>query len=208
MEQTTTLNVDKYIEYGLPMEKIPQTIKDAIPVTHELGLRYLWIDRFCILQNSSADKSNEIGQMRRVYRNAYVKIIAAKADKVSEGFLQDCPTHGLSYSVPFYYNDGKLRSMTLLPNSQYKYNQMKEPINSRGWCLQERILAPRALVYTSNTLQYVSQRGAVNIGNSHNSARISSVDRLWPQFFSKDLDKVTISASPSPKELQEFTDLW
>ncbi|KAH6951058.1 hypothetical protein BKA56DRAFT_626064 [Ilyonectria sp. MPI-CAGE-AT-0026] len=40
-------------EKGFDMKELPQTFRDAIRVTRELGKRYLWIDAICIIQ---ADK--------------------------------------------------------------------------------------------------------------------------------------------------------
>ncbi|KAK0471153.1 hypothetical protein IW261DRAFT_1572377 [Armillaria novae-zelandiae] len=42
---------------GIPSENIPKMIIDAIIVTHKLGFRYLWVDSFCILQDSEDDKA-------------------------------------------------------------------------------------------------------------------------------------------------------
>jgi hypothetical protein len=40
--------------HGLPHE-LPRTIDDAIKVVNFLGYRYLWVDRYCIPQDSSAE---------------------------------------------------------------------------------------------------------------------------------------------------------
>ncbi len=58
-------------------------------VTHKLGLRYLWVDSFCIVQDSEDDKAREIAQIRWIFRNAYVTIVAACAETVRDGFLHD-----------------------------------------------------------------------------------------------------------------------
>ncbi|KAI0329368.1 HET-domain-containing protein [Cubamyces sp. BRFM 1775] len=46
---------------------LPQTICDAINVTHVLGFRFLWVDRLCIIQYSQEDKHRELHYMRGVY---------------------------------------------------------------------------------------------------------------------------------------------
>lgn len=207
-QRTVFANLDRYISTGLDMQATPRTIKDAIRVTRELNLRYLWIDTYCIIQDSPEDKAREISQMRGIYQNAYFTIIAAKTPKVSVGFLQHCPPPNPTFCVPFYCSDGKLGTMTLSPRAKYNmYEAAKEPINARGWCLQERILAPRALVYASHTLQYLCQRGLLNIGSSSNQARISGVDRLSPQFFDPTLGK-TSGPAPVSDQLRELTKLW
>ena len=83
---TTTTNIDEYVREGLDMQKFPQTIQDAVVVTHNIGQRYLWIDALCILQDSSKDKARQLGAMRSIYRNAYLTINAACASSTNEGF--------------------------------------------------------------------------------------------------------------------------
>ncbi|OTA64713.1 hypothetical protein K449DRAFT_327806, partial [Hypoxylon sp. EC38] len=55
----------------------PATIRDAIKVTVKIGYRYLWVDRYCIDQDHSAEKHTEIQQMGRIYNGASLTIIAA-----------------------------------------------------------------------------------------------------------------------------------
>ncbi|KAI0629943.1 heterokaryon incompatibility protein-domain-containing protein [Trametes polyzona] len=85
--RTVISNLSTYI-HGIDPLQLPQTIRDAIHVTHALGLQYLWTDSLCIIQDSQEDKNRELARMRHIYRYAYVTIIAGSASKVSEGFLQ------------------------------------------------------------------------------------------------------------------------
>jgi Heterokaryon incompatibility protein (HET) len=55
---------------GILVQDLPQTIQDAIEVTRRLGIRYLWVDALCIIQDSITDKENEIRNMGLVYKNA------------------------------------------------------------------------------------------------------------------------------------------
>lgn len=41
-----------------------------------------------------------------------------------------------------------------------------EPISERGWCLQEFCMSPRALIFTSTTIQFKCPNGTRNIGNA------------------------------------------
>ncbi|SJL15802.1 uncharacterized protein ARMOST_19307 [Armillaria ostoyae] len=49
-------NLESYIK-GIPLEYIPKTIMDAITMTQDLGFQYLWVDAFCIIQDSKDDKA-------------------------------------------------------------------------------------------------------------------------------------------------------
>ncbi|KAI5777160.1 HET-domain-containing protein [Geopyxis carbonaria] len=161
---STTSNIHDHVVNGLDTQVLPQTIKDAITTTNSLGLRYLWVDAFCILQDSAADKDRELTQMGPIYERAYVTIIASNASKVSQGFLAERPEPITDVRLPFRCPDGQIGIMTLSRGGEYF--DPNEPINKRAWCLQELNLSARALIYASPTLQYHCQTHTVNIGSS------------------------------------------
>lgn len=47
---TETTNLNERMK-GMKWESLPKTFQDAISVTRKLGIRYLWIDSVCILQD-------------------------------------------------------------------------------------------------------------------------------------------------------------
>jgi hypothetical protein len=47
-------NIDSFSQC-IPLESLSNTFLDAIRVTRALGVRYLWIDSLCIIQDSLAD---------------------------------------------------------------------------------------------------------------------------------------------------------
>ena len=62
---------------GLVFESLPPLFRDAVVTTWKLGIRYLWIDSICIIQDSKDDWEAESAKMGAVYRNAYVTIAAS-----------------------------------------------------------------------------------------------------------------------------------
>lgn len=56
---------------------LPLTLRDALLLTQRLGIRYLWIDSLCLVQNDSEDVQRGVQVMDRVYENAWLTIIAA-----------------------------------------------------------------------------------------------------------------------------------
>src|SRR3984885_5232924 len=46
------------------------------------------------------------------------------------------------------------------------YDSDSEPINTRGWTLQERLLSPRLVIFASHTIQFQCQQATVNLGDS------------------------------------------
>ena len=88
---TTNAKLDAYTS-SIDISIIPRTIREAIEVTHKLGLRYLWVDSFCIIQDSREDKTRELVLLRRIFHDAYITIVAACAPSASAGFLYDRPS--------------------------------------------------------------------------------------------------------------------
>jgi hypothetical protein len=65
---TTRDNLDD-MKRGIPIEKLPATFKDAIFVSHAVGIRYLWIDSLCIVQGDREDWERESSRMGEIYRD-------------------------------------------------------------------------------------------------------------------------------------------
>lgn len=61
------------------LEEMPRTLLDAVTVTRNLGIRYLWIDALCIIQDDLLDLVSEIDKMTDIYKNATVVIAAEGA---------------------------------------------------------------------------------------------------------------------------------
>jgi hypothetical protein len=128
-------------------------VRDAILVTEKLGLRWIWIDSFCILQDDDYDKAIEIGQMPLMYNQATITIAASRALHVNEGFLHNRYT-GESpetiFQLPRTDANGKVGSVTFCSPIE----SITEPLDLRAWALQERYLPPRILEYGSYQTQW------------------------------------------------------
>jgi len=191
---SSTQNIEMHVTQGLKMKDFPNTIREAVSATHRLGLRYLWIDALCILQDSMKDKIRQIGMMGSIYQNSYVTIIAACGNNVNEGFLhQSRPQKIPDARIPYICPDGKIGSVWIAEAQDHRPNDCSrsyyddlEPINYRGWCLQERLLSSRCLIYASHTLQYDCQAETVNIGQA--LCERGTISRL---------PSITFPASPS-----------
>ena len=70
---------------GKVIEKIPKTIRDAIHLTRKLGLRYLWVDSLCIVQDDPDDKALFIPEMHQIYYRSFLTIIGAAGDHADYG---------------------------------------------------------------------------------------------------------------------------
>ncbi|KAK3360732.1 hypothetical protein B0T25DRAFT_536256 [Lasiosphaeria hispida] len=59
---------------GIKVSDLPAIYQDAIRFTQNLGLRFLWIDSLCIIQDDRTDWYFESGKMANVFSDAYVTI--------------------------------------------------------------------------------------------------------------------------------------
>ncbi|KAI1371390.1 HET-domain-containing protein [Hypoxylon crocopeplum] len=117
---------------GMDSDELPQNFKDAIHVARALGIRYLWIDALCIIQDSKADWFREAGRMSSVYSGASVVISALDSEASTAGFLK--PDRLLSAELNDEYAIQKV-----FPEIDDYLEAC--PLVGRGWCMQERLLA-------------------------------------------------------------------
>ncbi|KAI1429945.1 heterokaryon incompatibility protein-domain-containing protein [Xylaria sp. FL1777] len=144
------------VSYGttIPFEKQTQTIKDVIKVCQGIGLQYLWVDALCIIQDDPNDKYVEIAKMTSIYSIATVTIIAARSSSTTEGFLGErFPDLREGAVVSYRCVDGEFGSVTLVKLSE-EYEEV-EPIDERGWTLQERLLSSRIIEFGSRQTRWI-----------------------------------------------------
>jgi hypothetical protein len=163
---------------GIPLSELPSTIQDAVFVTQKLGLRYLWVDRLCIVQDDENDLYEELGKMPSIYSFAYVTISAASAESSTAGFLSKrydrtvgkevirikIRTSAENVTSP---NDDDSRKsiasgeqtgpINLLPmkTGQTLTSDITEPIEDRAWTMQEQLLSRKLLFFGSRQLRWV-----------------------------------------------------
>ncbi|OJD33188.1 het-domain-containing protein [Diplodia corticola] len=151
----TSTNLEEMCD-RIDMSDLPKTLQDAITVTRQLNHRYLWVDSLCIVQNSQKDKAYEIDHMADVYRGAYLTISAAKASSCDQGFLQSQPLtrHNKNRHpfarLPLLYGDVELGRIVVEMDTYS--TDPDEPIYSRAWTMQERLLSRRQLIYGYDAL--------------------------------------------------------
>lgn len=83
---TLSSNVEPHLQ-GIAVNSLPQTIQDAVRVYRELGLRHLWVDSLCIIQDDRKDWAQKVDRMRKVYQFSRVTIATHSAASCKEGFL-------------------------------------------------------------------------------------------------------------------------
>ncbi|KAE9373668.1 HET-domain-containing protein, partial [Stipitochalara longipes BDJ] len=227
-------NYSAYLE-KLPYNDLPKTILDAFQVTRNMGLSYIWIDSLCIIQNDAEDTQKELGKMLRIYRNAQFTISAASASNCKQGFLKVLPlqdgtddTEG-PFFLPLRVDENTMGSVLVSKGEGqwYTMRSQEQPINKRAWTLQEALLTPRLLIFTSLHMVWRCQSGfrpaplRINFMNDTSRDTSSSHIRIWRYILqnytnrelTKETDKlVAISAIAETFGLQSASDylagLW
>ncbi|KAF7867013.1 uncharacterized protein EAF02_009799 [Botrytis sinoallii] len=151
---TTTNSTLEQNKRGFDIDNLPLTFKDTILIARKLGIRYIWIDALCIIQDSDLDKAREIEAMGDIFKNATVTISAASATSVDGGLFNHRPSPEL-LEIPFCLPDKSLSKVYI---SKIKLiGESRDPINRRAWCFQESILSPRLLSFRSTELLWHCQ---------------------------------------------------
>ena len=154
----TTHDTIKQMKAGFAIGQAPATFRDAISITRLLGFRYLWIDSLSIIQRDTADWRREAAKMGSVYNNASLTIAAANAEDDNDGFLQ--PRNDALTSLRIISSTEKSAQVYLQTQDNgikvHAYN-VEEPLDARGWALQEQRLSRRSLRYGSTEMLWDCQ---------------------------------------------------
>jgi hypothetical protein len=168
-------------------EELPKTFRDAIYATRSLGVRYLWIDAVCIIQDSTEDWLEQSGKMGSIFGKALLTLVAAAGEHSEAGMFNERSTYG-GYRNARSDHDERLNALhTILPGGSvrstlYIVSQAEggrlchgssrmAPLSSRAWCLQEDLLSPRKLYYASDQLYW--QCGHLVMSEDHLAEEIS-----------------------------------
>lgn len=134
---------------------LPRVFQDALEATRRLGLRYIWIDSICIIQDSEEDWRRESANMNAVYTNSYCNIAAADAKEETRGCFFDrdpSAVRPLRLHVDWEQLSGNYYAAS---NTQrFPKTVTLAPLYKRAWVYQERMLSPRIIHCCSNQLYW------------------------------------------------------
>jgi hypothetical protein len=162
--RTTSDTLENFQNAGIPWETVPKTFQDAIDMTQLLGIRYIWIDSLCIVQDDVDDWRHEGSKMADIYAGAYITLAATSASNSSEGLYQhqsidrlhsNHRTNYLTYTLESHVARGSTYDISVRDWRHYIDSDALErlPLSTRAWALQERLLSPR-VVHFSNDMLY------------------------------------------------------
>ena len=133
---------------GVKINELSRTAQDAITVTRRLGLRFLWIDALCIIQDSVQDWEIESARMGIVYHGAHVTLQASGTSSSDQGFLNDRKPRLPPAALKYETRGGEI-SQVFVREKWLPKKRSIEPLDERAWTFQEALLSRRLLTYGS-----------------------------------------------------------
>ncbi|KAL3304552.1 HET-domain-containing protein [Colletotrichum asianum] len=115
-------------------------------IARSIGLRYIWVDALCIVQDSAEDKGYTLPVMDQIYGNAVVNICAASAARSLEGIEGSPMTPRKIARLPIATCAG----LTLMATKTVESRIRHTPWNLRAWVFQERMLSKRSLIFVKD----------------------------------------------------------
>lgn len=141
------------LKAGLPNDHLPRTFREAMDVCRAFGVKHLWIDSLCIIQDSDTDWAHESTNMHQVYGNSICNIAASASRNPLEGLFRDRTAADLLPIIETSFTDRENHCISEFRRTPYIFaNYENLPLLRRGWVLQERILAPRVLHFGEHQL--------------------------------------------------------
>jgi len=141
MTRDNRLELIKSIDFNL----LPRTFQEAVLFTRALGVRYLWIDSLCIIQDDAEDWRRESALMHHIYKNSYLTLAASKSMNCDGGLFSTVNTDYVLRSLRVEDDDYRHHMLQSRQKIRHFESRQNFPLLQRGWVFQERILSPRIL---------------------------------------------------------------
>jgi hypothetical protein len=174
MVKTTATTLLAWQE-NLPWDILPILFKDVVQFTLQLGIRYLWIDSLCILQDDLQDWEQESANMASIYSNSYLTMAATRASNPHTSLFESRWTRYASPSEARTEVTGKLSVESVKVGCLHKEeihvrphlylahgrfvgidnaeDHMEDsPLLARAWAFQERLLPVRTFHFHAEEL--------------------------------------------------------
>lgn len=137
---------------------LPATIRDSIITCDKLDIRYLWVDRLCIIQDDSEGKLDQINAMGDIYSGSYVTIVALAGDSAHSGLPGVSQT---KRDVPLTF---EMQDLHLVRQHRpYQSIAQTSKWSTRGWTFQEAKFSPRMLLFSDSGVFYECCHGEMEV---------------------------------------------
>jgi len=171
---------------SLPSQFMTPTTNDSIALARAIGLRYLWIDALCIIQDDKDDWLRESSQMNLVYQHAFVTFCNLNSDSCHSSFLNRAPAVRFSFQSTIrkaikgsYLVRLRPRKGELWDRGRYDWASASSQWDTRCWTFQEREMSTRLLFFGSQTMHFACARYQWSEGDEAPRDRYESISGVW-----------------------------
>ncbi|KAH7390414.1 heterokaryon incompatibility protein-domain-containing protein, partial [Cadophora sp. MPI-SDFR-AT-0126] len=137
------------------LNKVSNLTRDVAAVVKGLGVRYLWIDALCIIQDDESHKRTQISRMADIYGQSCLTIVAltgTSSESTLPGVSTPRPqTLSVVHGMPFTFH---LSGLTKTAHDQV--------YETRGWTFQERLISRRCLYFTDRQVHFECRHGCTS----------------------------------------------
>lgn len=140
-----TKSTSQSLQYGFQNTDLRKTFRVAITITRKFGVKYLWIDSLCILQDFAEDWLHEAAQMGEIYYNSLCNVAATGASNSDQGCFFDQDTSLIFPCIVKSEWNNKSNHDYYVIEAFLDRAGLECALNRRGWVVQERLLSPRVL---------------------------------------------------------------
>lgn len=138
--KTTTENFHQHLQ-DVPHKSLTKTVQDAVTVTLALGMRFLWVDSLCIVQDDAADWTNEAPRMADIFAGCEVTLAAACSDDAHGGLFLHSSKPAMVCEASTRTPGWSLRRKPSIEDCSDFAGRLYE----RGWVFQEMLLPSRII---------------------------------------------------------------
>lgn len=162
--QLTTRNRDEMLSRTLSREDFTPTVADAMAIVRSCGLRYIWVDALCIMQDSPEDWTLEALRMPEYIQSAAFVLSAASSKDAAQGLFRERASslHRLGTAS---FVQRRLPPVDSAPSAvecdlhlrkvlQSGAETFRETMLARCWLIQELILPRRLLVWGADQVHW------------------------------------------------------
>ena len=205
----------------IPLSALPPTFREAVVITRRLGVRYLWIDSLCILQDRDdrTDWADQSDLMFSIYANAFLTIAATRSVDSSGGLFKKPAKFFVGERIPNSNLDVYIRMPLRHPIHDANSNSWgrahyyvtlntrpfaESPLLTRAWAFQERIFSNRVVHFGEHELVWECSELTCC------ECTVSTLRRSLKQQFLPALEppKSTRTAQLSQRDLPDFVAAW
>ncbi|KAL2399883.1 hypothetical protein ABEF93_002573 [Exophiala dermatitidis] len=191
---------------GMSLAALPGTYQDAIRIVRRLDVRYLWVDSLCIFQDERLDIQTEAIRMAEIFGNALCNI-SALSGRQDGLFCTRAPELVNSDCVILNAENYDLKQSYFLNDLQlWRGELLHMPLTTRGWVLQEELLAARTIYFGSRQVLWACTdfRACETYPQMHTKRSIQATDDKQQFLHDEELGPIAAMLQVAKTSIQNF----